>query len=265
MVTRAQVGTVKPNPRFQGHVSHISPLPKSPSIALSDPNWRDAMYDEYNALIKNSTWILCPKPPNVNMVRSLWLFQHKYHADGSLSRYKARLVANGRSQQFGVDYDDTFSPVVKPATIRTVLSLGLSRNWLVHQLDDKNAFLNGDLSEIVMLYGRSTSGYCVLLGDNLLSWSAKRQHTLSRSSVEAEYRDVANVVAKTAWLRNLLRELHTLLLSVTLVYCDNVSAIYMTANPVQHQRTKHIEIDIHFVRDMVVRGQVRVLHVPSCY
>ncbi|GJY75004.1 ribonuclease H-like domain-containing protein [Tanacetum coccineum] len=110
---------------------------------------------------------------------------------------------------------------------------------------------------------RSTSGYCVFLGDNLLSWPVKRQHTLSRSSAEAEYRGVANVVAKTSWLRNLLRELYTPLLSATLVYCDNVSAIYMTVNPVQHQRTKHIEIDIHF--DMVARGQVRVLHVPSRY
>ncbi|GJX40825.1 ribonuclease H-like domain-containing protein, partial [Tanacetum coccineum] len=107
----------------------------------------------------------------------------------------------------------------------------------------------------------STSGYCVFLGDNLLSRSAKRQHTLSESSVEAEYIGVA----ETAWLRNLLRELHTSLLSATLVYCDNVSAIHMTVNPVQHQRTKYIEIDIHFVRDMVARDQVRVLHVPSRY
>ncbi|GJY78640.1 ribonuclease H-like domain-containing protein [Tanacetum coccineum] len=152
MVTRAQVGTVKPNPRFHGHTSHISPLPKYPVVALCDSNWRDAMYDKYNALIKNSTWILVPKPPNANVVRSMWLFRHKYHVDGSLSRYKARLVANGRSQQYGVDCDDTFSPVVKPATIRTVLSLALSRNWPIHQLDVKNAFLNGDLSETVYMY-----------------------------------------------------------------------------------------------------------------
>nr|GFC00001.1 ribonuclease H-like domain-containing protein [Tanacetum cinerariifolium] len=82
---------------------------------------------------------------------------------------------------------------------------------------------------------------------------------------EAEYRGVANVVAETAWLRNLLRELHSLLSIATLVYCDNVSAVYLSANPVQHQRTKHIKIDIHFVCDMVQTGNSRVLHVPFRY
>ncbi|GJW10190.1 ribonuclease H-like domain-containing protein [Tanacetum coccineum] len=112
---------------------------------------------------------------------------------------------------------------------------------------------------------RSTSWYCVFLGDNLLSWSSKCQHTISRSSAEAEYRDVANVIAETVWLRNLLLELHSPLHSTTLIYCDNVSAVYLSSNPVQHQRTKHIEIDIHFVRDKVATGHVRVLHVPSRY
>ncbi|GKA21721.1 ribonuclease H-like domain-containing protein [Tanacetum coccineum] len=86
------------------------------------------------------------------MVRSMRLFKHKFHADRTLSRYKVRLVANGSSQQLGIDFDETFSPVVKLATIRTVLSLDVSRKWPIHQLDVKNAFLNGDLSETVYMY-----------------------------------------------------------------------------------------------------------------
>nr|GEY77052.1 hypothetical protein [Tanacetum cinerariifolium] len=402
------------------------------------------MLDEYNALIKNGTWILVPKAAGVNMVHSMWLFKHKFHANGTLTRYKARLVANGSSQQQGIDVDETFSPVVKPATIRTVPSLAVSRKWPIHQLDFKNEFLNAfsiwteistsclvlafcrlchsgwvlslslryfsfylptgefDMTDLGALYyflgisamrssthlllsqkkyacellGRAnmvnynpsrtpvdtdsklvlrvlrfrTLRYIVVLqgafgillllvltylmpfsrfdstcmthgsltllplnvscgtsrvlwtsvfsfmlplphpslgilmltglvihlhdallldimflGDNLLSWSSKRQHTISRSSAEAEYRGIANVVVETAWLCNLLHELHSPLSTATLVYCDNVSAVYMSANPVQHQRTKHIKIDIHFVRDMVQTGHIRVLHVPSRY
>ncbi|GJR75515.1 ribonuclease H-like domain-containing protein [Tanacetum coccineum] len=110
---------------------------------------------------------------------------------------------------------------------------------------------------------RSTSGYCMFLGDNLLSWFAKRQVTLSCSSAEAKYRGVAYVVVETAWIWNLLLELHTPLSTATLVYYDNVRVVYLSTNPVQHQRTKHIEIDIHFVREYVASGQVCVLHVPS--
>ncbi|GJY11077.1 ribonuclease H-like domain-containing protein [Tanacetum coccineum] len=152
MVTRAKSNIFKPLERMNCHVTTTSPLPRSHVHALRDPNWKEAMLDEYNALITNGTWVLVPRPANV---------------------------------------------------------------------------------------------------------------TLSRSSAEAEYRGVANVVAKTAWIRNLLCELHAPLFTATLVYCDNVSVVYMSANPVQHQRMKHIEIDIHFVCDFVTSGQVRVLHVPS--
>ncbi|GKE81443.1 ribonuclease H-like domain-containing protein, partial [Tanacetum coccineum] len=109
---------------------------------------------------------------------------------------------------------------------------------------------------------RSIFKYYVFLGDNLFSWSAKRQVTLSHSNAKAEYWGVANVVAETAWICYLLHELHTPLFTATLVYCDNVSVVYMSENPVQHQHTKHIEIDIHFFRDFVASVQICVLYVP---
>jgi hypothetical protein len=109
---------------------------------------------------------------------------------------------------------------------------------------------------------RSTSGYVVFLGANLVSWAAKRQPVISRSSAETEYRAVGNDMAEASWPRQLLQELHSPLQRAILVYC-NVSAVYLFTNPVQHQRTKHTEIDLHFVRERVVAGDVRVLSVPT--
>ncbi|XP_013720479.2 uncharacterized mitochondrial protein AtMg00810-like [Brassica napus] len=110
---------------------------------------------------------------------------------------------------------------------------------------------------------QSTSGYCIFHGDNLISWSSKRQQTVSRSSAEAEYRGVANDVSEVTWIRNLMLELYCPLRTATIVYCDNVSAVYLSTNPVQHQRMKHVEIDTHFVRKRIAIGHVRVIHVPS--
>lgn len=115
------------------------------------------MQEEYQALRDNSTWTLAPPPPSANVVTGKWIFCHKFNPDGSLSCYKARLVFCVFSQQLGVGYDETFSPVVKPTTIRTVLSLAISRSWPIHQLDIKNAFLHGLLDETV--YSQQPSGF----------------------------------------------------------------------------------------------------------
>lgn len=112
---------------------------------------------------------------------------------------------------------------------------------------------------------RSSFGYYIFHGNNLISWSSKRQHTISHSSVEAEYHGVANTIAETAWLQNIMRELHCPLSTATLVYCDNINAVYLSTNSVQQQRTKNVEINLHFVRKRITLGKVCVLHVPSSH
>ncbi|CAA7023267.1 unnamed protein product [Microthlaspi erraticum] len=109
MTTRSKAGIRKPQKVLSLLAKTKSPLPKSYIQALSDPNWTHSMTDEYDAMIKTKSWNLVPRPPNVNIVRSMWLYTHKHDADGALTRHKSRLVANGKSQEAGVDFTETFS------------------------------------------------------------------------------------------------------------------------------------------------------------
>ncbi|GJU97296.1 ribonuclease H-like domain-containing protein [Tanacetum coccineum] len=335
----------RPTERLNLHVSTISPLSNSYTDAFNDPNCQNAMNDEYNAFIKNNTWTLVPRLANANVVRSMWLFRHKHLTYETLSRYKARLVANGSTELSGIDVDETFSLVVKPATRWTVLSLATSRHWpgtntayLVLYVDDIVLTASSDilLQQIIAslhpdrtpvdtesklgddgdpvsdptLY-RSLAGalryltftrldisyvvqqVCLYMHDprkphflalkrilryvrgtldhGLQLFSSSTTTLVAYSDADwddcpttrrstLEYRGVVNAVIETCWLRNLLRKLHTPLSSATLVYCDNVSAFVSLI-----RFNINIEIDIHFVRDLVVVGQVRVLHVPSRY
>ena len=109
------------------------------------------MEAEFEALQENKTWTLVPRPPGTNIVGSKWIFKTKFRPDGSVDKYKARLVARGFTQQYGIDYHDTFSPVVKPVTVRLALSLVVSRDWCIRQIDVSNAFLRGFLTEEVYM------------------------------------------------------------------------------------------------------------------
>jgi hypothetical protein len=119
------------------------------------------MDTEYSALMKYKTWHLVPPQKGRNVIGCKWLYKIKRKANGSLDRYKARLVAKGYKQQYGIDYDDTFSPVVKHAikhaTIRIILSIAVPRGWSLRQLDVQNAFLHGVLEEEV--YTQQPLGY----------------------------------------------------------------------------------------------------------
>ena len=125
--------------------------PTSYKASLKDPHWKVAMTDEYHALLKNNTWTLTSLPPHRKAIGNKWVFKVKQNPDGTLNKYKARLVDKGFHQQQGFDFTETFSPVIKPVIVRIVLTIAIAKRWHITQLDVNNAFLNGTLEEEVYM------------------------------------------------------------------------------------------------------------------
>ncbi|KAJ9566607.1 hypothetical protein OSB04_002573 [Centaurea solstitialis] len=475
--------------------------PTSYKEASSSSHWQAAMQEELQALDKAQTWDSVPLPPGKRPIGSKWVFKIKTKSDGSIDRYKARLVAKGFNQEYGIDYEETFAPVARITSVRSLLTIAATKRWPLFQMDVKNAFLNGDLSEEVYmnpppsvslptghvcrlrkaLYGlkqapqawfekfsttvlslgfsasnydsglftrttdagtillllyvddmiitgsdstgitllkqslsasfemkdlgklhyflglevlsdsrgtylcqakytsdllsragitdqkvvstplepnlhltpnvgpplkdptlyrqlvgsfvyltvtrliayvvhivsqfmsapcsdlyaavlrilrylketmfhglyfsstsslilrgfsdadwdndmtdrHSTTGFCFFLGDSLISWRSKKQSLTARSSTEAEYRALANFSQELIWLRWLLSDMGAPQLSPTLLGCDNTSAIQIAHNDIFHERTKHIEIDCHFVRQHVVCKTIQLQSIST--
>lgn len=122
------------------------------AIESSDhKQWEQAMDEEYDSLIKNRTWFLVDPPKNQKVIDNRWVFKLKQNPDGSIDRFKARLVVRGFTQEYGVDYQETFSPVVKFTSVRAILAMAASKGMKLQQFDVKTAFLNGDLAENVYM------------------------------------------------------------------------------------------------------------------
>ncbi|PKU61450.1 Retrovirus-related Pol polyprotein from transposon TNT 1-94 [Dendrobium catenatum] len=504
MTTRARTGNLKPVNRL--NLIHTEQCQKDPTTyteASKHFTWRRAMADEFFALQKQGTWELVPPPISGTVLGSKWTYRTKYNSDGSVARFKARLVAQGNQQEFGLDYQETFSPVAKLPTIRILFTIALFHSWNVYQLDVANAFLHGDINETVYMrqpkgfedsvqpthvcrlrkaiYGlrqaprqwyttfttyllhigfqhsqsdpsllilhrdklqiyllvyvddilitgndnnkmkelieqmkhkftmkdlglahqflgikiestpdkyflsqtnyansilqiaelhkcnsvanpsfsklpdqqsedvpcfddllyrkiigslqyltltrpdiayavntlsqhmhkpevvhtimlkkllryikgtlefglpisrsslqlrtysdadwasdpvtrKSTTGFCTFLGDTLVSWTVKKQNTVSRSSTESEYRALASATADTIWIKRLIKEFSIDHKNPVDVFCDNTSTIALANNPVFHARTKHIEIDQRFVREHILNNTIRLLPIST--
>lgn len=153
MVTRAKLGIFKPKVLTvsSSFSTDNSILPTTFNQAILILEWKNAMLAECNALLATNTWQLVPPHPGQNPVGCKWVFKLKHNPDGSIESYKARLVAKGYHQQQGLDYTETFSPVAKRTTIRTVLTIAVQNSWSTLQLDVSNAFLHGKLNETVFM------------------------------------------------------------------------------------------------------------------
>ncbi|KAJ0448763.1 putative RNA-directed DNA polymerase [Helianthus annuus] len=337
--------------------------------AAESCEWQKAMQSELQAIAKNKTWELVSLPPGKNVVGVKWVFKVKQGEDAKGIKYKARLVAKGYSQQPGIDFQETFAPVARFETVRVILSVAANMGWLVHQMDVKSAFLNGDLNEEIYLeqpegfvipgkekmvyklhkalyglkqaprawyakidgffvkngfersnneptlytrkdesvdieppskihlgaarrilkyvastadYGiwykktqecklvgfsdsdwagcpddrKSISAYIYVLGGSVVAWSSKKQATVALSSTEAEYIAASSATCEAIWLRRLLEDLGFKQKEATVIFCDNKSAINLSKNPVLHNRSKHIELRYHYIREMVLKEEV---------
>jgi hypothetical protein len=153
IVTKSRNNVHKPRVPSDGTILYdpdhcaFSIVPSSYRVAIADDKWRAAMEAEICALQANNTWTLVPKPPGQNVISCKWVFRIKENLDGSLDKLKAQLVARGFTQQYGIDNMEIFSPVVKPATVRLVLSLAVSKGWDIRQFDISNNFLHGVLDK----------------------------------------------------------------------------------------------------------------------
>ena len=152
MITRQKSGIRKPNPRYALLTHKVSyPEPKTVTAALNDEGWTDAMKVEMGNCKEANTWSLVPYTQDMHVLGSKWIFRTKLNADGSLQKLKVRLVAQGYDQAEGIDYLETYSPVVRTATVRGVLHLATIMQWDIKQMDVQNAFLHGDLTETVYM------------------------------------------------------------------------------------------------------------------
>lgn len=107
--------------------------------------------EEYQSIIKNDVWDIVPRPAKKSVVTSKWIYEIKYVTNGSIDKFKGRFVARGFSQKEGIDYTETFSPVARYSTIRSIISLASTIGWKLHQMDVKTAFLNGVVEEEVYM------------------------------------------------------------------------------------------------------------------
>lgn len=120
--------------------------------SIKDPNWRMAMSEEFNSLVRHGTWDLVTSSLAKNINCFNWVFRLKRRPEGPVEKYKVLLVMKGFHRRASLDYMETFSPIVKPVTIRSVLSIVLMHNWKIHQLNTRNTFLHGSLSEVVFMH-----------------------------------------------------------------------------------------------------------------
>ncbi|CAL9239925.1 unnamed protein product [Arabidopsis halleri] len=303
MVTRAKDGIRKPNPRYALHtVKSNYPEPKTVKTALKDPGWTDAMTEEVDTMHETETWDLAhfhegglflnqekyatdllitagmadcaPMPTPLPLQPGKFSGNSKPFSDPTyfrslagklqyltLTRPDIQFAVNFVCQKMHTPSEDDFNLLKRIIRyIKGTLSLGINFSNSTDSV--LRAYSDSDWSGCKDT-SRSTGGFCTFLGENIISWSSKRHGTVSHSSTKAEYRTMSLASREIMWLNSLLRETGVAQPITPEMYCDNLSAVHLTANPALHSKSKHFARDFHHVREQVALGALIVKHVPA--
>jgi hypothetical protein len=141
--------------RFGGYVALMSNISDAEPSSFEEADklqvWKDAMLEEYRSILKNDVWDIVPRPKDKSMVSSKWIYKIKHATDGSVEKFKERFVARGFTQKEGINYEETFAPVARYTSIRTIIALTSVLGWKLHQMDVKTTFLNGKIEHEVFV------------------------------------------------------------------------------------------------------------------
>ncbi|XP_073104417.1 uncharacterized protein [Elaeis guineensis] len=274
------------SPSYQSFIAALDSvcIPSTWQKAMAEPKWKEAMLEEMTALSKNQMWDLVTLPAGKHPldVKNAFLhgdLQEEVYMQippGFETRATIEKVCKLKRLLYGLKQSprtwfDRFSRTVKGMGYKQSNAddtlfyrhlKGKKTILLVYVDDIVEGFTNADWAGSLD-DRRSTSGYCTYVGGNLVTWRSKKQSVVARSSAEAEYRAMALGICELLWLQKLLQELQLLNKFPLRLYCDNKAAIEIVSNPIQHDRTKHIEIDRHFIKEKINQGQICITYIRS--
>nr|GEU52708.1 hypothetical protein [Tanacetum cinerariifolium] len=245
--------------------------PNNIKEAMADSAWIESMQEELHQFDRLDVWELVDRPLCTNVINMKWLWKNKRDEENTVIRNKSRLVAKGYAQKEGVDFEESFAPVARLEVVWLFIAYAAHKSFIVYQMDVKTTLLYGPLKEEVYINQpvgfvdpyHPDKVYCLKKALYGLK-QAPRAWTALQSSAEVEYVSLSACCAQVLWLRTQLTD-YGFHFDKIPMYCDSKAAIAISCNPVQHSRTKHIDVRYHFIKEKVEKGIVELFFVGIEY
>nr|GEX34647.1 zinc finger, CCHC-type [Tanacetum cinerariifolium] len=234
----------------------------------------EAIDDEIGYIMENNTWVLSDLPYDCKPLGCKWIFKRKTKVDGTIEKFKARLVIQGFRQNEGIYYFDTYASIARIITIRLLLALVATHNLVIHQMDVKTTFLNGDLEEVYMKQPEGfvmpdnehkvcklvKSLWVFFLGGGVISWASKKQTCVTIFTMESEFVALTATGKEEEWLRNLIHEIPIWpkpIAPISICY-DSAPTMARAYSQIYNGKSRHLCVRHSMIRKLIMKGKSRI-------